>query len=179
LNQTNDQLTQGDPSYVLNNTSISKLNFGGGLFLLNQEKFFASISVPKILVSKFQRNGILAESYNPVIYVSGGVILGGKSNLPIRPAFLLKTSKGLPASFDLSTSVLLSKILWAGVSLRNLNTAAVIGQLDITEHMRVGYSMDFPFTKHASSTTAFSTYEFSVNVNFAAFKKQTVIPRFF
>jgi type IX secretion system PorP/SprF family membrane protein len=177
LTMSDQQLRQGDPLYNLNNTSISKLNFGGGLFLLNQEKFFASLSVPKILASKFERNGIAAESYNPVIYVSGGVILGGKSNLPVRPAFLLRTSKGVATSIDLSTSVLLSKIIWAGVSLRDLKTLAVIGQLDITEHLRVGYSMDIQL--HDSPVNTFGTHEFSVNLNLAAFKKQTVIPRFF
>jgi type IX secretion system PorP/SprF family membrane protein len=183
LDFTADQINNGDQNYNTNRVSSSKLNFGGGMYLLNQEKFFASISVPKILADNYspERNGITAQQYKPTLYVSGGVILGGKGNLPIRPSFLLRTAKGAPSSLDLSTSVLLSKIIWLGASVRNFQILAVIGQIDISEHLRIAYSLDIPVASFHNKNLMLlqNPNEISVNVNMAAFKKQTVIPRFF
>jgi type IX secretion system PorP/SprF family membrane protein len=167
-----------DPTIQQPTINATKLNFGTGLYLINEEKYFFSASAPRILNTTFESNGVIGQRYSRQFYFSGGAILNAEGNIPIRPAFLLKTIPGQASSIDLSTSVLLSDVIWTGVSVRNFHTLAVIGQLDISEFVRVGYSTDLPLS--SSSLKTLGTHEFSLNINFGAFKKQVVVvPRYF
>jgi type IX secretion system PorP/SprF family membrane protein len=167
-----------DPTIQQPTINATKLNFGTGLYLINEEKYFLSASIPRILNTTFESNGVIGQRYSRQVYVSGGAILNAEGNIPIRPAFLLKTIQGQPASLDLSTSILLSDIIWAGVSVRNFHTLAIIGQLDINEFVRVGYSTDLPLSNVAFKNLG--THEISLNINFTAFQKQVVVvPRYF
>ncbi|HXA01505.1 MAG TPA: PorP/SprF family type IX secretion system membrane protein [Cytophagaceae bacterium] len=167
-----------DPTIQQPTINATKLNFGTGLYLINEERYFLSASAPRILNTTFENNGVIGQRYSRQFYFSGGAILNAEGNIPIRPAFMLKTIQGQSASLDLSTSFLLSDIIWTGVSVRNFHTLAIIGQLDISEFVRVGYSTDLPLSNVAFKNLG--THEVSLNINFTAFKKQVVVvPRYF
>lgn len=169
---------QNDPFFTPGSTGKTQMNFGTGLYLLNEEKFFLGVSIPKILNTQIQNSVADIQRYNRTYYISGGAIFNREGSIPIRPSFLIRTMQGAQASIDLSTSVLLSDIIWAGVSVRNGKTVAIIGQLDVSKHVRIGYSTDIPVSGFVFKNLG--THEISVNINFAAFKNQVVVyPRYF
>ncbi|MFL5729326.1 MAG: type IX secretion system membrane protein PorP/SprF, partial [Cytophagaceae bacterium] len=158
--------------------NATKLNFGTGLYLINEERYFLSASAPRILNTKFENNGVVGQRYNRQYYLSGGAIFNAEGNIPIRPAFMVKTVPGQSATVDLSGSILLSDVIWTGVSVRNFRTLAIIGQLDISEYVRIGYSTDLPLSNVVLKNLG--THEFCLNINFSAFSKQVVVvPRYF
>jgi type IX secretion system PorP/SprF family membrane protein len=158
--------------------AASKINFGTGLYLLNEEKYYLGFSIPRILNSTYQEGEVIGQRYNRHYYISGGLMLGSEGNIPIRPSFVLRTAKGISPAIDLTTTILLSDIIWAGVTVRNFNSLAILGQLDISEKFRIAYAMDLPVSNNAFRN--FATHELSLNINFAALKEQTVIyPRYF
>jgi type IX secretion system PorP/SprF family membrane protein len=173
--------TPVDPSFNITTINKSKMNFGAGLYLINEDRYYLSVSIPRILNNDL--NGTSDSSqirFKRAYYFSGGMILGADGNVPIRPSFMVRYDETYKQNlvYDLNCTFLLSHIIWAGVGVRNFNTLSLIGQMDLTDHVRAAFSYDMPFQTGIGSNSK-GTFEIGVSVNTGVFANQTVQQRYF
>jgi type IX secretion system PorP/SprF family membrane protein len=166
-----------DPNFPAGQAAAGRFNVAAGLYLQNPDRFYLGLSSPHLLNSDITKNSVYYQTYSPSLNISGGMVFGANGNLPVRPSFMVSAYKDLPVAYEGTCSFLLSNIIWAGVSVRNMNMVGLIGQMDITDHVRLGFSYDIPIND--VNVKSWGTFEIMANVNFPAFKNQTVVKRYF
>lgn len=166
-----------DPNFPAGTTAIGRFNVGAGLYLQNADRYYLGISSPHLLKSDITEGSTYYSSYGTSLNISGGMVFGAGGNLPVRPSFMVSACKDMTTVYEGTCSFLLSNIIWAGVSMRNLNTVGLLGQMDITDHVRLGFAYDIPIDD--KNVKSWGTFELMANVNFPAFKNQTVVKRYF
>ncbi|MEL7148694.1 MAG: type IX secretion system membrane protein PorP/SprF [Bacteroidota bacterium] len=156
------QTNIADPLYqaFLDDNLGFKWNFGTGL-MLHSDRYYLGISVPQLLNKKYFDNlPANVESSRLVrhLFVSGGYVINTKSDIVLKPNFLLKAVENAPIEFDLNLNALLSEVLWLGVSLRSelsesqekragpLESISGLIALQVNKQMQIGYSYDFTTT---------------------------------
>src|SRR6478735_1234547 len=74
------------------NVNESRMNFGTGLYLVNQNRFYLSVSIPRILNNNLNNSGdtISQQNFKRSYYLSGGMVFGADGNLPVRPSFMVR-----------------------------------------------------------------------------------------
>lgn len=171
-----------DPYYIQSRVSSIKPAFGIGIMYL-ADKYFVGASMPSMFNRTISEGDNSFKTVNRHLFITGGIVIEASSSLKIKPSFLIRQVSGSPLSLDLNASVLLYQNLWAGLSFRKLNTLALMGQLQITDALKAGLSMDFPiFDSPINEVTSFkklgvtglSAIELMLNINFAYFDSQAV-----
>ena len=164
-----------DPSFTQTEDNFARPNFGAGL-LLYGEYFYAGISVPRILNIEVN-DGIQASTrYQKHYYISGGVVFPLSNALKIKPSGLLRIVEN-KVSLDINASVLINELIWAGIIIRDFNTFGVITELQISDRLRIGYSLELPGNNLI--TNQFGTHELMVGFDFAPFNRQLLKRRYF
>lgn len=166
-----------DPNFPAGKISTGRFNMAAGLYLQNPDRYYLGVSSPHLIKNDISKDGVSYQTYNASLNVSGGYVFGANGSLPVRPSFMVSAYPELPIAWEGTCSFLLSNVLWAGVSLRNLNTIGLIGQMDITDHVRLGFGYDLPVDD--KNVKSIGTFEFMANINFPMFKNQTVVKRYF
>ena len=181
------------------NGSVNETEFLLGLGVLySAEKYFIGASIPRLTNNTFDEVQSVNSNGAPTTtslvnlrqgYVTAGYIVKFSSGVVLKPSFLLRLpGGGLPVSYDVNASLLLREKIWLATSLRMSSsnaerafvpvTAAIMGQLQISEVVRVGYATDISTRLIDNDLRrgfgGFSTHELLVNVNFAAFGNQVV-----
>jgi len=125
-------------------------------------------------------------------YLTAGTMLPLSESFDIKPSFMIQEDFKGPTNIDLSTYIVLNKLLWLGASYRtgvtiwnsNLQSdlneqdaLAAILQFYINPNFRVGYSFDFTLSKLASYQNG--THELSICITFPGKKQRVVSPRYF
>ena len=165
-----------DPSFIPVDEQISQSNFGAGLWY-QSEKYYVGFSIPRILEVDVEKNGTTSNRYRRHMYLSGGGLITLSSSLKLKPYGLVRIINGVPSNIDIGASLLFSEIIWAGILIRNLDAIALIGQLEVSDKVRVGLSIELPTTELI--TTSYGTYEVMVALDFAAFGSQVLKRRYF
>lgn len=152
--------TQSDPA--LSSISHFNPNIGIGV-LLNNEKFYASLSVPGLLNTERAKlkDGYAAKSTDrPHLYLSGGYNfdLGTLTPLVLKPSFILRYVNGAPVSADFNTMLDIDNILEIGGSYRTNNSFAGIAGIKISKLLKVGYAYEINSKKELAK--AGNTNEF-------------------
>jgi len=126
-------------------------------------------------------------------YITAGVMLPLSDHLDFKPSFMVKEDFRGPANIDLTSYLLLNKILWLGASYRtgvsiwnknglqsiedNTDAVAAIAQFYINDHFRVGYSFDFTVSKLANYQSG--SHEISISLTLPSKKPRLISPRYF
>ena len=124
-------------------------NIGLG-FLLKREKWFLSLSVPRMLSterasSKDNGNGISTTvgTSKPHLYVSSGYNFNLKNpKWSLTPSFLLRTVKDVPVALDSNLLVSYMDKVDLSFTYGNSKTYAVTFGIDFADKYRVGYSYE-------------------------------------
>ena len=124
-------------------------NIGLG-FLLKREKWFLSLSVPRMLSterasSKDNGNGISTTvgTSKPHLYVSSGYEFNLKNpKWSLSPSFLLRSVKDVPVAFDSNLLVSYMDKVDLSFTYGNSKTYAVTFGIDFADKYRVGYSYE-------------------------------------
>jgi type IX secretion system PorP/SprF family membrane protein len=153
-------------------------NFGVGLFLDNPV-YYAGISVPKLVNSKFERtgSGLTVKGEISSFFLIAGYLHNLSNNLKFKPTLLVKATIGSPFGFDLSANFILKEKFWMGAMWRTGDSFGFIAQCVIDKNIRLGYAIDFPTSGLRSYHT--STHEVMVSYELKVVKKQITSPRFF
>ena len=85
--------------------------------------------------------------------------------------------KGAPLSADLNASILFGEFVWAGVTLRNLNSIGVNTQIELGDQLRLGYSFELPTSDLI--TSSFGTHELMIAIDFTLSSQQITKRRYF
>ena len=142
--------------------SYSKPSFGAGL-ILNSERYFIGLSVPRMLKAKTQFATEEAELYQQHFYFTGAYIIFLTERIRMKPAMLIKGVKGAPVSTDLNFSVNLDEKYTAGVFTRNFNTYGLMAQLKLKDNVRFGYAFEVPTNRSVGAR--FTSHELTVGIN--------------
>jgi len=164
-----------DPSFTRTEDNFTRPNFGAGL-LLYGEYFYAGISVPRILNIQVNDGIQSSTRYQKHYYISGGVVFPLSNALKIKPSGLLRIVEN-KVSLDISTSLLITELIWAGIIIRDFNTFGIIAELQISDKIRIGYSMELPSNNLIANQ--FGTHELMVGFDFAPFNRQLLKRRYF
>jgi len=153
-------------------------NIGVG-FLLENPKYYAGISMPKVVNSKYERNGkdfsITGEIQN--FFIIAGYVHDLATDIKFKPTMLVKATLGAPVEVDLSANILLKEKFWFGAMYRTGDSFGFIAQWILDQNIRLGYAIDFSTSSlrnyHYGSHEVMISYELKVT------KKQITSPRFF
>ncbi len=186
-----------------NNISSVKPNFGTGV-LYSSDKVFFGASVPRLLVNKIESQDYINNIKNVQnekglydttfvgtrflrhYYITGGYIFKLTNMVVLKPSFLIRSIGGvLPSNVDLNCSLLLRNQVWLGLSLRHSlisgvsafipKSIAVMGQLQISDEVKIGYATELVTVPELlRAVKAYGTHELMLNVNFNIFKRQAV-----
>lgn len=165
----NDPLTLGG-NYTNKITPL----FGGGLYY-HSDKFYAGVSVPKILETKDLTTGRLPEQRH--YYAMLGGYIGINRMIKLRPSALVKITENAPLAVDGSLAMIIYDKFWLGVNYRLLESAGLLVQFQLTPQFKVGYSVDFSTSKLIKHNAGTHEIMLSYDMNFN--KKKIVTPRYF
>ena len=154
-----------DPAFI-ENQNISKPSFGAGL-ILNSERYFLGLSVPRMLKSKVVFDDIESQLYSQHFYAMGAYIFYINEHIRLKPSVLLKSVKGSPLSTDVNFAINFEEKVTAGIYTRNLNAYGLMGQIKFGGSYRFGYAFEVPSGNSVGAR--FTTHELSFGLNMALF----------
>jgi len=163
-------------------------NFGTGL-MWHSDKFYLGASVPQILNRQFYTDlpdDLQNSRFVRHMFIMGGYVFNSDSKFVLKPNFLVKAVEAAPVEVDLNLNVLVSRVLWLGVSLRSefssaeekkagpLESVSLLAALQITPAMQIGYAFDF-------TTTSINTdsHEIMLNYIISLPARKILTPRYF
>ncbi|MEI9918991.1 MAG: type IX secretion system membrane protein PorP/SprF [Bacteroidota bacterium] len=139
--------------------------FGAGVQLTN-DKFFLSVSMPKMLQSN--NNSPAAGLYNRNFYGLASYIFPVSYRIKLKPFMLLRASSNSPVALDAGLAVHADDSYRLGVFTRNLSTYGFQAQIKLGDAIRMGYVFEMPTSK--SVGLKFPTHELMLGVRFATMK---------
>jgi type IX secretion system PorP/SprF family membrane protein len=165
-----DDLFQG-------NFSETKPSFGFGA-ILKSDKFFVGLSVPRMLRTTLQTQGLQSSLYTQHYYLMGSYLFFVSEHIRFKPASLIKIVSGAPLSVDLNASVILHENYQAGLLTRNLTTYGLFVQALFKDTIRIGYVFEVPTGSSVGAN--FSTHEICIGYRLSAlpFHRNTSIYSF-
>lgn len=172
------QNTSNDP--VFQGTIDNKFmpNFGVGFFLSNQ-KYYLSLSLPKIIENNYQSNvnNFSTKSEVRHMFFAGGMMFDLSDNVKFKPSFMTKSVLGSPFEYDLSANFLLAERFWIGGMYRSGDSFGVIAQWIINRKLRFGYAHDFTTSDLRNYHNG--VHEVMISYEFIPSKRKYVSPRYF
>ena len=141
------------------NSTEMKPSFGFGV-ILKSDKFFVGLSVPRMLRTTLETQGLQSSLYTQHYYLMGSYLFYLKERLRFKPAALLKLVSGAPASIDLNASLIIHEKYQAGLLTRNFNTYGLFVQAILKDAFRFGYVFEIP--TGSSVGTNFSSHEITI-----------------
>lgn len=174
---------QADPSFQNDVNNRFTPNFGFGAYY-SRERFYAGVSVPKILENKYSDLN-LSVGNNPAgmeqrhYYFIAGSMIKISDNLDFKPTTFVKVTPAAPIQADVTAAFVIKKKVLLGVMYRTGDAVGALIGLDLTEQFHIGYSYDYSyglqtFKYHQGSHEIMLRYDFIFSS-----KKQIRTPRFF
>ncbi|MEQ8364902.1 MAG: type IX secretion system membrane protein PorP/SprF [Cyclobacteriaceae bacterium] len=165
-----------DPLITNQQENFTKSNVGTGLILSTDELFFG-FSIPRMLNVQTTNGTVVSTRYKTHYYLSGGAVLMLSPFVKLRLSTLARIVDNQPFSADFSATAILGEALWLGAFTRNLSTAGVNTQLDITETVRIGYAFEYPVTALAANN--FGSHELMLVIDLKPLTFQYYKRRYF
>ncbi len=139
-------ITENDPSFDGGNVNYYIPNVGSGL-LLESEKLFMGISIPKFLSHKFSDTENRPKvyhslsNYNYNFYV--GSFINVNDDFTIKPSVLLRYVKGSDFQLDLTAILNYKNILEFGLGIRSQDAILGFINVPINDQFKFGYVYDY------------------------------------
>ena len=170
---------QSDPMYQTNIENKFMPNFGFGLYL-SSEKYYLSLSLPRIIEGNYQinaNNAYTSTSEIRHIYFAGGMVFNLSEQIKFKPNFMTQAVTGAPFQYDLSANFLFAEKFWIGGMYRSGDALGVIAQWIFNKNLRFGYAYDFTTTDLQNFHNGI--HEVMVSYEFTYSKRKYVSPRYF
>lgn len=168
-----------DPHFSENINENITPNFGFGINYYT-EKFFAGISIPRLLddhiiIGDKGKVSFKLSSFH--YYLTLGRVFTINDYFKIKPSMMVKAVVNAPIQFDVNLNFLLKEHLWLGVSYRSTaDMSATIG-LQINPRFLFSYSYDYPISSLNKFTAG--SHEIVLSALFGYKGKKIVSPRYF
>jgi type IX secretion system PorP/SprF family membrane protein len=159
-------VNQSDPA--LNSISEFNPNVGVGALLKN-DKFYVSLSVPRLLNTERAKNenGYASVATDrPHIYLSGGYNFDFETLTPLvlKPSFMLRYVNGAPVSLDVNAMLEIDEFIEIGGMYRINKAYGAIAGLTISKLLTVGYA--YEISTETQLASAKNTNEFFLRFKF-------------
>nr|WKN36448.1 type IX secretion system membrane protein PorP/SprF [Tunicatimonas sp. TK19036] len=145
----------------------AKFLFGTGLYY-HTERFYVGASVPVVQTKNNAKNHY---------FITSGYVFDLSSQLKLKPNVLIKLADNAPVSYDLNANLLISEIIWFGLSYRSLESLGILTQLQLTEKLSLGYAYDMPVT--GISPYGSGSHEITLNYKIKILPTSFQSPRYF
>ncbi len=125
------------------NTQRILPNTGAGIYYY-RERFYAGISVPKLMENKFNSNSLNATSKEQRHYflILGTVFDLGK-DLKLKPTCFIKATQAAPIEGDVTANFIIKDKFTIGAMYRTGDGVGALLGYNFTEQFTVGYSFDW------------------------------------
>ena len=143
------------------NQSVWKPNLGTG-FILKNENFLISFSVPKLLKANSTVEQVSTSLYNQHAYALGAYVFQLSHRIKVKPWVLARMVSGAQTSLDYGASIKVDDSYSLGLFTRNFETYGTFAQINLGDHLRFAYVFELP-TKN-SVGTQFTTHELTLGV---------------
>lgn len=169
-----------DPVFA-NDRKAMVPNFGFGLYYRYAEKFFAGISIPRLMdyrdvpgnrdyfkdVPREQRH----------YYLISGYTVNAGNGIKLKPSFLIKYVEAAPVQGDFSLSVAWADVLTLGASYRTGDALVAMAGFQMNKRLRLGYSLDMT----VSGMKYYSSNSHEILIGYELYREiiKMKTPRFF
>lgn len=169
----NDDLLVRDANDVLftGAQSFTKTNIGAGA-ILKGTNYFVGLSVPRLMNSTEDIGNVETELYSRHYYLGLGYVFLLNSALSLKAGALVRAVADVPASVDLSASLLFLDRFSAGLMTRNAETYGLILGAQLKENLRFNYTFEVPTNQ--SVGTSFNTHEIGLMLDLDLFSGQLI-----
>lgn len=164
-----------DPEILNGHETILAPNFGVG-FMYMSEYFFIGGSIPRILNVTVTDGVTTSERYRRHYYFSSGFVKEF-NRVPFKVIALIRSMDGGTISADLSASIFFDKVLWAGLTVRDLRHFGAFVILSLGETLQIGYSGEVPASSLIYGN--YGTHEISLQFTFRTSRRSLFTERFF
>ncbi|WP_439153064.1 PorP/SprF family type IX secretion system membrane protein [Winogradskyella sp.] len=147
-------------------------NFGAGAYLLH-DKYFVSLSVPRILSSERidKAEGRVTQATQEAhVYLAGGYNFDISDNTEFRPSTMVRYVSGTPLSLDLTAAFRFYDKFELGAAYRTDEAFSGLMMVNLADWMDIGYAYESS-TRDEITTNSNGTHEILVRFNFK--KKST------
>ena len=155
-----------DPAFA----SISSFspNVGVGAFLKN-DKYFLSLSVPKLVSFKDVKNDdgyAMVSTNRPVVYASGGYdfSLNPMETLVLKPSFMARYTTAAPVSVDFNTMLMINNNFEIGGMYRTDKAVAAMASVTLSKKLVIGFA--YEVSSRAELASAKNTNEIMLQFKF-------------
>ena len=123
-------------------------DFGFGVYFNTDDYYFGAsvthLTAPKLTLDML--NGSSAKyEVRRNYYFTGGYNLNISPEFTFKPSIFIKSDFN-SAQIDINGTILYNNLVWAGVSYRLQDAAAIMVGLNLTDQLRFGYSYDIPLS---------------------------------
>lgn len=140
---------EGDESFTSDIVGKWIPNFGTGA-MLSGEKYYAGISIPRILSYdpaaflhvELDRSPLYERHY----YLTGGYEFAFGEKYVLKPSLLFKYVQAAPAQLDINAVVYYKKMMGLGLSYRTKDAMVILLELQTKKRFKIGYSFDYSFS---------------------------------
>lgn len=154
-------------------------NFGAGV-LFHSDRWYAGLSIPKMINHDLNNDTEFAALEKVHYYAIGGYVFDLSGDLKFKPSFMVKYTKGVALSTDLTANFLFNEKFWLGGSYRFSGEQKAIGALvdfQVTDQFRVGYTYEIPTGEIRPYTSG--SHEILLMYEFRFMKRKQKSPRYF
>jgi type IX secretion system PorP/SprF family membrane protein len=144
-----DLQNQNDVSFAQGIRSKMLPNMGFGMYYQSR-KFYAGVSIPKLLENKFYgaeaNTTVNMGSEKRHYFFIAGAIFNLTPQLKFKPTLLTKVATAAPVQMDFTANFILNDLLTLGAMYRTGDAFGVLAGINITEQFLIGYSFDWSTT---------------------------------
>lgn len=172
---------QSDVTFQNNINSKILPNFGFGMYYSN-EKFYAGLSIPKLLENNFRNSEVkfstkITEEIRHYYFIAGGVIKLSEK-IDLKPTTFIKVTKAAPIEADITTTFIYQKKIFIGAMFRTGDAVGLLVGYNLTPQVHVGYSYDLSYGLKTSVYNK-GTHEIMISYDFTKDVTKMKTPRFF
>lgn len=172
---------ENDNEFLFNTPKVTLPNVGYGMYY-NTDKFYAGISIPRMLKNRVAGDGSKAVTNSMNFktwhyYFMTGYVFPISETVKLKPSLMVKAVQGAPLIADITINALLKDVFWIGFAYRTEDSFAGLAAFQITPQLRIGYSFDYTTTELNNYSNG--THEITLGYDFSFNKKKVVTPRYF
>lgn len=155
MNMVNNNLTslnlddKNDLAFIQNVQSKLLPNFGFGMYYYS-DKFYAGVSIPKLLENNFATNTTSSStnlaSEKRHYFLIAGTVFNINEGIKLKPTTFIKVTNGAPIEADVTASFIFNDKFWLGGMFRTGDALGILAGLNITNQLALGYSFDWSYT---------------------------------
>lgn len=174
---------QSDIAFSQNINSKFLPNLGFGAYLQN-EKYYAGISAPRLLTNEVQTSGgeVTVQTSRAFtearhFYFMGGGLFEINPSITLKPSASVRVVSGAPLAVDLTLQALVSETFWIGAFYRFSESVGGIIQLQANDQLKIGYSYDHTISGLSGYVGGTHEIFISYDLSFSGSKLRS--PRYF